>query len=189
MRNYKICFNLIKSDLVRLKVKKHFLLQCILLLITNSSFKITFWFRIGTYLKERKNFISKILLFFVQFFYKRNQYKTGIQIRLGTSIGKGLIFPHFSCIVINHQAIIGNFCTIFHGVTIGSVRSKGFPKIGNNVVIASGAKVIGGITIGNNVFIGANAVVLSDIPDDAVVGGIPAKILNMDGKKNTSLYL
>lgn len=121
--------------------------------------------------------------------HKRNQYKTGIHLLLGTAVGQGLQFPHFSCIVIYNYATIGHFCTIFQGVTIGAAGGKGAPKIGDNVVIAAGAKVIGNVIVGNNVFIGANAVVVTDIPDNAVVAGVPAKIINMDGLKNTLLYL
>ena len=188
MQTLRICLSLIRSDLTRLKKGKYLFFQCIRFLITNASFKITFWFRIGSYLKNRNDIISKILYFLVILIYKGKQYKTGIQLPLGTPIGKGLSFSHFSCIVINNGSFIGDFCTIFQGVTIGSVRGKGAPKIGNYVVIAAGAKVIGDITIGNNVFIGANAVVASNIPDNAVVGGIPAKIINMKGVYNTSLY-
>lgn len=70
------------------------------------------------------------------------------------------------------------------GCTIGSQRGGrkgGIPTIGDNVVVCAGAKVIGNIKIGNNVMIGANAVVVDDVPDNAVVAGVPAKIINMNG--------
>lgn len=70
-------------------------------------------------------------------------------------------------------------------VTIGSSRGgnrSGYPIIGSNVFIGCGAKVLGNVCIGNNVIIGANAVVTKDIPDNAVVGGVPARIINFDGK-------
>lgn len=91
--------------------------------------------------------MAKFCLRCVQLIHKHNQYLTGIQIGFGTKIGKALMFPHYSCIVINGSAIIGDNCTIYHGVTVGSVRGPkgGAPHIGNNVVIASGAKVIGKI--------------------------------------------
>lgn len=113
---------------------------------------------------------------------------TGIQLPVNTTIGKGLRFAHFSCIIINENSILGDNVTIFQGVTIGSMRGKGCPEIGNNVVIAAGAKIIGKVTVGSNVFIGANAVVVKDVPDGAVVAGNPAKILNMNGEKYVSLY-
>lgn len=85
--------------------------------------------------------------------------------------------------------MIGKNCTIFQCVTIGSIKGEGAPKIGDNVVISSGAKVIGRVTIGNNVMIGANAVVVHDLPDNAVAGGVPAKILNMRGFDRVNYYI
>lgn len=175
---------LIKSDLERMT--SYSKINVLKYLIFNASFKMTFWFRIGSYLKQQS--VLKIFYPVVFLIFKENQYKTGIQFTMGCNIGKGLNFAHFSSIVINDTAVIGENCTIFNGVTIGSVRGKGAPYIGNNVVIATGAKVIGNVKIGNNVMIGANAVVVHDVPDNAVVGGIPAKILNMEGKKHVELY-
>ena len=123
------------------------------------------------------------------FIHKRNEYKTGIQLSIGTQIGPGLMFAHFSATVIHPGAVIADNCTIFTGVTIGSVRGKGIPVIGSNVVLATGAKVLGNVKIGNNVMIGANSVVVKDIPENSVVGGVPAKVLNMDGQKHIKLYL
>ena len=87
--------------------------------------------------------------------------------------------------------MIGNNCTIFQGVTIGSVRGPkgGVPTIGNNVVICSGAKIIGKVNVGNDVIIGAGAVVVNDIPDNSVAVGVPAKIISKNGKINTEYYL
>lgn len=90
--------------------------------------------------------------------------------------------------MINEKASIGENVTIFQGVTIGSMRGKGAPTIGNNVVIAAGAAIIGKVKVGNNCFIGANAVVVKDVPDGAVVVGNPAKIINFNGAHNVSLY-
>ncbi|GAA3508754.1 serine acetyltransferase [Aquimarina addita] len=176
--------NLIKSDLERMTPYSK--LNLIKYLLFNASFKITFWFRIGGYIKKQR--LLKLLYPFIFLIHRKNQFKTGIQLPIETNIGKGLTFVHYSSTVINFAAMIGDNCTIFNGVTIGSVRGKGVPTIGNNVVIATGAKVLGDIIIGNNVMIGANAVVVNDIPDNAVVGGIPAKILNMKGLEHTQFY-
>ena len=86
--------------------------------ITNASFKITFWFRVGNYLNSKSSLISKVFLLIVKYIHKSNQYKTGIQLPIGTNIGPGLMFSHFSCIVINDRSIIGNNCTIFQGVQL-----------------------------------------------------------------------
>lgn len=167
---------LIKSDLNRLgNINKW---NSIKYLINNASFKITFWFRIGSYLQSHKGFIYKILYMLVLLIHKHNQYLTGIQLPFGTKIGKGLCFSHFSCIVINRNCVIG------------SVRGPkgGTPIIGNNVVICAGAKIIGKVNIGNNVIIGAGAVVVNDISDNSVAVGIPAKTISKNGKINTEYY-
>jgi serine O-acetyltransferase len=118
-------------------------------------------------------------------------YLTGIQLPFGTSIGPGLMFGHFSGIVINPSARIGSNVNILQGVTIGSTRGPkgGFPTIGNNVILFSGSKIIGKVTIGNNVVVGAGAVVIKDVPDNAVVGGVPAKILSYNAQEILPYYL
>lgn len=186
---WKECKYLIASDLKRLTNTKW---GGVKYLFFNASFRITFWFRIGSYLSTKKNLICRLLYGIVFLIHKHNQYLTGIQLAFGTNIEEGLIFGHFSNIVINKGCNIGKNITIFQGVTIGSVRSNnsksGSPTIGNNVVISPGAKVIGRITIGNNVFIAPNAVVINDVPDNSTIGGVPAKILNMNGESNCSFY-
>lgn len=186
---WKECKYLISSDLKRLTNTKW---GGVKYLFFNASFRITFWFRIGSYLVTKKNIFSRLLYVVVFLIHKHNQYLTGIQLAFGTDIKAGITFGHFSNIVINKGSIIGKNCTIFQGVTIGSVRGKGpkggSPVIGDNVVISPGAKIIGKILIGNTVFVAPNAVVIKDVPDNATVGGIPARILNMNGEVNCSLY-
>ena len=185
---WKECKSLISSDLSRLAYINKW--GGVKNLLFNASFRITFWFRIGSYLITKHHIIAKLCLIFVQLIHKHNQYLTGIQIGFGTKIGKALMFPHYSCIVINGAAIIGDNCTIYHGVTIGSVRGPkgGVPRIGNNVVIASGAKVIGNVTVGNNVMIGSGSIVITDIPDNSVVVGIPGKVISKEGLEHTKYY-
>ncbi|WP_196245996.1 serine O-acetyltransferase [Bacteroides fragilis] len=187
---FKECKYLIKSDLNRLtKVKwggggvKY--------LFFNASFRITFWFRIGSYLARQKGIFFKLLYRIVFLIHKHNQYLTGIQLPIGTQIGEGLCFAHFSCIVINSTALIGKNCTIYHGVTIGGVRGPkgGAPIIGDNVVISSGAKIIGKVRIGNNVMIGSGAIVVKDIPDNAVVVGNPGKVISYNGKDHIQYFV
>ena len=186
---WKECKYLTASDLKRLTNTKW---GGVKHLFFNASFRITFWFRIGSYLSTKKGLICKLLYGIVFLIHKHNQYLTGIQLAFGTDIKGGLTFGHFSNIVINRGSKIGENVTIFQGVTIGSIRGNkikcGSPTVGNNVVISPGAKIIGKITIGNNVFIAPNAVIINDIPDNATVGGIPAKILNLNGDLNCSFY-
>ena len=156
-------------------------------LISNHSFKITFWFRIGSYLKNKKGF-WKILYVLVSLIYKHYAYKTGIQMPFGTPVKGGILFAHFGTIIINYGTHIGRNCTIYQGVTIGSMRGQGVPAIGDNCVLFSGAKVIGKVTIGNNVAVGAGAIVIKDIPDGCVAGGNPAKVLSHKGEEIVKRY-
>lgn len=91
-------------------------------------------------------------------------------------------------VVIGETAIIGDYCLLYQGVTIGGTgkeTGKRHPTLGDNVVCGSGAKVLGNIKIGNNVKIGANSVVLKDVPDDCTVVGVPGKIIKMRHKDGT----
>ena len=110
--------------------------------------------------------------------------KTGADIHPGATIGKSFFIDHATGVVIGETAIIGDHVIIYQGVTLGGVSSskgKRHPTIGNNVVIGTGAIVLGNITIGNNVRIGAGSVVLKDIPDDSTVVGIPGEVVKHKG--------
>lgn len=98
---------------------------------------------------------------------------TGADIPINCQLGGGLLIPHPNGIVIHPGSIIGPNCLIFQQVTIGD-RAGGIPRIGGNVDIGAGARIIGQISIGNHSLIGANAVVLADVPEDSVAVGIPA---------------
>lgn len=157
-------------------------------LITNHSYQILFFFRWIQYLKVTRIKLLKLALLVFVPAYKFVQHWTGIQLPSCTHVGGGLLFAHFSCIVINGGTSIGENCTIFQGVTIGSARGKGAPHIGNNVVLAAGAKVIGNIRIEDNVFVGANAVATKSLPQNCVAAGVPAKVLNYNGRESVELY-
>lgn len=122
---------------------------------------------------------------------------TGVQISPNAAIGGGLYLPHRGEIVINGNSVIGNDCTIFHGVTIGRGggrdRFLGSATIGDSVYIGAGAKIIGEITIGDYVTIGANAVVTKDIPSATLAVGNPARIIfppeSWEPKTNSSFFI
>jgi len=101
--------------------------------------------------------------------------KTGIEIHPGAKIGKDFFIDHGAGVVIGETTIIGDNVTIFHGVTLGGIGGIGkrHPTIGNNVLIGSGAKVLGNIIIGDNSKIGANAVVLRDVEPNSTIVGVP----------------
>ncbi len=110
---------------------------------------------------------------------------TGIEIHPQARIGRNLFIDHGMGVVIGQTASIGDNVTIYHGVTLGSkggsIQGKRHPDIGNDIIIGSGAQILGAIIIGDNVAIGANSVVTSDIPSGVTVMGIPARIIGKKG--------
>jgi serine O-acetyltransferase len=117
---------------------------------------------------------------------------TGIEIHPGAQIGRRFFIDHGMGVVIGETAIIGDDCTLYHGVTLGGTtwkKGKRHPTLKDNVVIGAGAKVLGPITLGNNSKVGSNAVVVTDIPNDSTAVGIPAKIIESGEKlKKFSAY-
>ena len=114
-----------------------------------------------------------------------SRHCTGIEIHPGATIGRRLVIDHGMGIVIGETAEIGDDCLIYHGVTLGGTgkeTGKRHPTIGNNVMIACGAKVLGPFTVGDNARIASNAVVLSEVPEDATAVGIPAQIVKIAGQ-------
>ena len=110
---------------------------------------------------------------------------TGIEIHPGAKIGKGFFIDHGMGVVIGETAVVGDNVTIYQGVTLGGTgkeKGKRHPTIGNNVVIGSGAKVLGSFTIGDNVQIGANAVVIREVPPNSFVVGVPGRIVRQQGR-------
>ena len=121
--------------------------------------------------------------YFLRKKFKRIGVKYHLEIENFENIGENLLLAHPSGITVNPNAHIGRNCVLFKNATIGSVRSgkrAGFPHIGNNCVIATGAFVCGGIHIGNDVLICANAFVDFDVPDHSIVIGNPGVIHHKD---------
>lgn len=116
----------------------------------------------------------------------RARYKYGIAIPEYTVVGPGLFINRFGGIYVNGDVVIGRNVNYTHGAMLGQLNRgprAGNPTIGDRVLIASGAKVIGRIRIGDDCSIGANAVVTKDVPDKGVVGGVPAKLLSTGGSE------
>lgn len=112
---------------------------------------------------------------------------TGVEIHPGATIGKGLMIDHGMGVVIGETAVVGDNCTIYQGVTLGGTgkdTGKRHPTIGNNVMIGSGAKVLGPFTVGDNAKIAAGAVVLDAVPEGATAVGVPARMI-YTGKPKT----
>lgn len=148
-------------------------------------FRFIVSWRIAKYCSSKK-ILKYNLGLITRIIWMHYAFKFGFDIPLRTDIDLGFRISHFGMIIINGHTKIGRNVTILQGVLIGETnRGKkiGAPIIGDGVHIGAGVKIIGGIRIGNNVSIGANAVVTDDIPDNAVVVGIPAKIISFDGAR------
>lgn len=115
-----------------------------------------------------------------------SRFFTGIEIHPGAKIGSRFFIDHGMGIVIGETCEIGNNVTVFQGVTLGGTgkeKGKRHPTIKDNALIATGAKVLGSITIGENSKIGAGSVVLKDVPPNSTVVGVPGKVVVQDGKR------
>jgi serine O-acetyltransferase len=126
------------------------------------------------------------LPFAPRFLSHLGRFFTGIEIHPGATIGQGVFIDHGMGVVIGETAIIGDNCLIYQGVTLGGTgkeTGKRHPTLGENVVVGTGAKVLGNLQIGNNVRIGANSVVLRDVPSDCTVVGVPGRIVYRAGTK------
>ena len=132
-------------------------------------------------------FFYRLRLFFLaRLISQFSRFMTGIEIHPGAKIGKSFFIDHGMGVVIGETAIIGDGVLLYQGVTLGGTgleKGKRHPTIGNNVVIGTGAKILGNITVGDNSYIGANAVVIKDVPPNSTVVGVPGRITKQDGKK------
>lgn len=115
-----------------------------------------------------------------------SRWMTGVEIHPAATIGKNFFIDHGSGVVIGETAEIGDHCTLYQGVTLGGTGKdvgKRHPTLGDHVMVGSGAKVLGPLTVGSNSKIAANAVVLHSVPENSTAVGIPAKVVRRDGVK------
>ncbi len=135
-------------------------------------------------------FYKHDMKFIARLISQRAARKTGIEIHPGATIGRRLVIDHGHGVVIGETTEIGDDVLIYQGVTLGGTGKdvgKRHPTIGNNVMISSGAKVLGPFKVGDNSRIAAGAVVLDEVPPNSTVVGIPAKVVRLDGQKITPL--
>ena len=138
------------------------------------SFKVMIHYRIAHRLYEKGHY------FWARWVSQRGVRKTGIEIHPGAKIGKGFFIDHGNGVIIGETTIIGDNVTLYQGVTLGGTgkeHGKRHPTIGNNVMISAGAKVLGSFTIGDNSKIGAGSVVLSEVPPNSTVVGVPGRVV------------
>lgn len=173
-------FENIKGILNTYKQKDPSATNSLTILLTYSGIHAIFLHRIAHFLdKHRLKFVARALSQFSRFL-------TGIEIHPSAKIGKRLFIDHGMGIVIGETAEIYDYVTIFHQVTLGGTgktMGKRHPTIENNVMISTGAKILGAVTIGENSKIGANAIILGDVPKNATAVGLPAKIVKLDGER------
>ncbi len=161
------------------------------ILVTCPGVKALFFHRIANFFCIAKfDLLAKMISQLSRFF-------TGIEIHPKAKIGKNFFVDHGMSVVIGETSEIGDNVTIYHAVTLGGIspsiksdeqrNNKRHPTLKNNVVVGSGAQVLGPVIVGENAKIGANAVVTNDVPANAVMVGIPAKNVNKDiSKADTS---
>ncbi len=156
------------------------------IILTYPGVKAVFFYRIANFFYLAKfDLIARIISQATRFF-------TGIEIHPGATIGKNLFIDHGMGVVIGETSIIGDNVTIYHAVTLGGIspsidsdlqrNEKRHPTIGNDVVIGSGAQIIGPVTVGKCARIAANAVVVNDVADDTTMVGVPAKAIKVGNK-------
>lgn len=139
-----------------------------------------FWHRFSHFLFNHN------IKFLARFISQTVRLFTGIEIHPGATIGKRLFIDHGMGVIIGETTIIGDDCTIYQGVTLGGTgkdHGKRHPTLGNNVMVGSGAKILGPFVVGDNSKIAAGAVVLSEVPPNSTCVGVPARIVKREGVK------
>ena len=153
------------------------------------TFHVMFFYKIGNiFWRYNLKFLGRMIMYFARIF-------TGIEIHPAAKIGNNFFMDHGLGIVIGETAEIGENVTIYQGVTLGGImpsieselqrNQKRHPTIGNNVIIGSGAQILGAIKVGDNARIGANSVVSRDVPPNVTVAGVPAREFARSKKKET----
>jgi serine O-acetyltransferase len=149
-------------------------------IFTYSGFHALLAYRIAHWLKSLGvPFIPRAISQFAR-------WLTGIEIHPSAKIGTGFFIDHGMGVVIGETAEVGDYVTLFQGVTLGGTgkeRGKRHPTLGDHVVVGAGAKILGGITIGDNVKIGANSVVLKHVSANSTVIGVPARVIKTQGER------
>ena len=156
------------------------------IILTYPGVKAVFFFRIANFFYLAKfDLVARIISQTIRFF-------TGIEIHPGATIGKNLFIDHGMGVVIGETSTIGDNVTIYHAVTLGGIapsiesdlqrNEKRHPTIGDDVVIGSGAQIIGPVVVGKGARIAANAVVVNDVADNTTMVGVPAKAIRVGNK-------
>lgn len=173
-------FREIKNDIYAIKERDPAATSALQVLLLYSGLHAIIYYRLAHFFQRHHwYFVARLIS-------QTARFLTGVEIHPGATIGHGLFIDHGSGIVIGETTEIGDNCTIYQGVTLGGTgkdKGKRHPTLLDNVMVGSGAKVLGPVVIGNNVKVAAGAVVLTDIPDDSTAVGVPARVVSK-GKKD-----
>lgn len=173
----------VKSDIDSVKKRDPAARSTIEILLTYSGLHAIIMYRAAHWFYTKKLYtIARCISQFARFL-------TGIEIHPGAKIGKGFFIDHGSGVVIGETTEIGDNCLVYQGVTLGGTgkeKGKRHPTLGNNVMVGSGARVLGPFKVGDNAKIAANAVVLEEVPPNCTAVGVPARIVKRNGKKVTN---
>ena len=170
----------IKSDIDTVKRRDPAARSTLEILLTYSGLHAIIMYRAAHWFHTKRLYtVARCISQFARFL-------TGIEIHPGAKIGKGFFIDHGSGVVIGETTEIGDNCLLYQGVTLGGTgkdKGKRHPTLGNNVMVGSGARVLGPIKVGDNSKIAAGAVVLHEVPSNCTAVGVPARVVKRNGKK------
>ena len=157
--------------------------------------RLEVWFLYSGYKAVRKYrrahwFYLHNMKFIARYLSQRARSKTGVEIHPGATIGKGLAIDHGMGVVIGETTVIGDNCLLYQNVTLGGTgkeTGKRHPTLGDNVMVGSGAKVLGPFKVGDNSRVAAGAVVLTEIPPNCTAVGVPARVVRINGVRPDQL--
>lgn len=173
-------FKRLREDIKTIKDRDPAAKSSVQVFFMYSGLHALWWYRAAHWFYKHKIFG------FARYLSQCGRFWTGIEIHPGAKIGRGLFIDHGMGVVIGETTEIGDNVTIYQGVTLGGTGKdvgKRHPTICDNVLIGSGAKVLGPFTVGENSKIAANAVVLSEVPPNSTCVGVPARVVRIDGKR------
>lgn len=142
------------------------------------------WHRIAHWFYRRRMYFTARLI------SQTARFLTQIEIHPGAVLGKGILIDHGSGVVIGETAVVGDYCTIYQGVTLGGVGNKTgkrHPTLGNYVTVGAGAKILGSFEVGDHCTIAANAVLLKPLEDNVTAAGVPAREIKKNGVRVSGL--
>lgn len=173
-------FDRLKEDIQCVKDRDPAARSCIEIMLLYPGFKAVRYYRKAHWCYNHKMFFAARAI------SQRCVRKTNIEIHPGAQIGRRFFIDHGTGVVIGETTVIGDDCTVYQGVTLGGTgkeHGKRHPTLGNNVLVGSGAKVLGPMKIGDNSNVAAGAVVLSEIPPNSTAVGVPARVIKQNGKR------